>query len=175
MDSVFTRHRAVRELSLAYQYATASLPSLDQLLPVAGKLGRDRGCATLAVACSVLRGIGLPLRAEPAIRPFTASPLPWNTYTALDAPVLDGGWLLAAPICALLGAFVGFAWAVSATGRTWGVILYAVQGTATLFASIQANFFISHYLAAILLALFALRLARVPFGGRLTSRWLPAR
>ena len=90
IDTVFSDARAAA--------AGASVPVRECANRIALRVGGQRrplgatsGCATLAPGCRLFATVGLPLEAVPRIRGFTAPPLPWNTYTALDAPVLDAG------------------------------------------------------------------------------------
>ena len=72
--------------------------------------------------------VGLPTEPVPAVRGFTSPPLSWNTYTALDGPLLDGGRALVLPIVAALGVIVGMAWRQALRGTPAGVVCFAVLG-----------------------------------------------
>jgi oligosaccharide repeat unit polymerase len=165
VDSVFTDHREVASLALPYQYVTAPIAAFNELVEIQDSFTqRTDGCATAAVGCAVLAALGADSRAEPSVRPFTGRPLPWNTYTALDAPLLDGGKLLLGPIMGLLGAMAGAAWAFSARGTGVSVLVYAVVAVAIISSVVQNNFLAPHYLGALGIALSALLLAGLSAG-----------
>jgi oligosaccharide repeat unit polymerase len=151
IDTVFYRTPAWRPLALPYQYVTAPIASLNELVPSAERWGATAGCATFATGCSVASAAGLPADPVPAIRVFTAPPLEWNTYTALDAPLLDAGPVLGMLIVGLLGALTGFVWRRACRGDPVFVAAYGGLGTAALSSVIQNNFFAPHYIGAILL------------------------
>ena len=151
MDTPFSRSKLLQPLALPYLYATAPLASLNELVAVTDTLGESDGCATVALVCSAASAAGLAVEPVPAIRSFTSQPLSWNTYTALDAPLLDGGLAMALLIVAIFGGLVGGAWRLARQGRPGGVVCFAVLGTAALFSTTQNNFFASHYLGAMLL------------------------
>ena len=117
-------------LALPYQYATAPIASLDVQMDAIGSVGRTDGCATVEWACAVFRRVGLDAEPYPRIRPFTRAPLRWNTYTALDAPLLDGGpWLVPIEIGGF-GVLMGALWTLSSLGAVGGRILYAILSPA---------------------------------------------
>ena len=130
--STFTDRPALSALALPYQYATASIASLDVQVDAIGSVSRTDGCATVEWACAVLRRVGLDAEPYPRIRPFTKAPLRWNTYTALDAPLLDGGpWLV--PIeMGVFGVLMGALWELASLGAAGGRILYAILSPAVL-------------------------------------------
>lgn len=156
IDTVFTRHELLEELALPYQYATAPIAALDVLVRNSTAWGWAEGCATAAPICSVAAEVGLPATAVPSIRPFTQPPLAWNTYTAIDAPLLDGGLVLAPIIVLLLGAAAGVAWAAARRGQIVALIAFSALGTATIFSTVQNNYLAPHFLGAMLLAAAAL-------------------
>ena len=151
MDSPFTRHAVLEPVALPYQYATAPIAALNELIPAVGRYGASRGCATVPLACTLGSPVGVTGAPVPSIRVFTAAPLEWNTYTALDAPVLDAGPVIAVLIVAALGLLAGVVWAGARDGSPIMAVLYAVVGTATVSSVIQNNFFAFHYMGAILL------------------------
>lgn len=148
--SAFTDHRVLEPLALPYQYATAPLVALDVQVQV--NQGRDKaqGCATLATFCSIGSAVGLTTRPEPAIEPFTSEPLPWNTYTALDRPLIDGGPFAVPLTLLLLGAGFGRLFGQARAGGPIAGAMYAVFATAIIYSSTQMNFFAPHILAGAL-------------------------
>ena len=151
IDTVFSRTPELQPLALPYQYASAPIASLNELVASVGPWGATSGCATLAPGCRLFATVGLPLEAVPRIRGFTAPPLRWNTYTALDAPVLDAGAGLAVLLVAFLGALTGLAWRLARKGAPIFVVAFGILGTAAVSSVIQNNFLAYHYLGAILL------------------------
>ena len=159
IQTPFTGHSWSEQLALPYEYATAPIAAFNELDAIAPTWGRTAGCATLSAGCSVLSALGLPAHAEPPIRAFTGPPLPWNTYTALDSLLIDGGPALVIPFAAILGLITGRAWRVAVTLTPLGIIFYSMLATATLFSSVQNNFFASHLLGAMVLAAAAVFVA----------------
>lgn len=160
IQSQFTDHQALESLALPYQYATAPIASLNELVAAAETWGNGNPCATVTVVCTVASAAGAPLQPEPVIRPFTPPPLPWNTYTAFDAPLIDGGLALAVPIAGLLGLMVAISWRLAASGSVYGILSYPILATAVLFSIVQNNFFAFHLLGALLLSSAAVLTAR---------------
>jgi oligosaccharide repeat unit polymerase len=155
IESVFTEHDMVQVLALPYQYASAPVAALNELVAVATTLGRADGCATVPAACQIARGAGFDAEPEPVVRGFTGRPGEWNTYTGLDAPLMDGGLVLTVPILGALGLLTGWAWREAASGAPRGIVLYSVLGTAAGFSTGQNRFFDSFFLACALLGLAA--------------------
>jgi hypothetical protein len=153
IDSVFTRHKALESLALPYQYVSAPIAALNVEISTTPTWGRAAGCASLSPACTVFHPIGLAPPAEPHIRPFTGAPLPWNTYTALDNALLDGGLALFAPIMLLTGVLLGLLWAFARTGSAIGLLVYGIEGAATVFSAGQSVFLAPHMIGAILAVL----------------------
>ena len=135
----FSDHSYLEPVAIPYEYASNPIAALDLQVKAEPTWGHARGCATLAPACRVLRTLGLPTRPEPSLRAFTAAPVRWNTYTALDRPIVDGGPALVVPIILLLGAAVGVAWVVVSARSAGGIFAYALVGPAVLFTP-AANF-----------------------------------
>ena len=104
--------------------------------------------------------------AEPTIRPFTRPPLPWNTYTALDLPLLDGGPIFVIAFFALAGAWLGWLWRRARERDVLALGLYAIYAPVVLYSVIQNNFFAPHIVGAALLAVAFLMLANALTKGR---------
>jgi hypothetical protein len=162
-DNTFSRNDAIAPLALPYQYATASVPALDLRLDVAETWGRSEGCAILGPACAILDRLGFDARRVDAVRPFTADPLPWNTYTVLDFPLEDGGYVFVLPIMLLTGAAVGLAWRAAAAGARAGIAAYALLVPPVLNTVGGYSFTAAHVVGAIAIALACLHL---PIPGR---------
>jgi hypothetical protein len=141
VSSPLTEKRLLRPLALPYQYASAPIAALQVQVHAARQTEDALGCATFAVACTVAAHLGADVTPEPAIRPFTRSPLAWNTYTALDLPLVDGGPLFAIAFFALAGAWLGWLWRRARAGSTRATAVYAVYGTVVLYSAVQNNYF----------------------------------
>ena len=120
---------------------------------------RSDGCAMLSAACSVMARAGLDARPTRPIRPFTADPIPWNTYTALDDAIRDVGINGAPIVFALLGALCGWLWAWARGGRAWAMAVYAVISTAILGSAGSNSFAAAHVVGAIAVLLVSLAAA----------------
>lgn len=155
--SWFSEHPRASVLALPYQYASSPIAAFDVLVPASEPLGSAHGCATLTSACRALRQLGLPVQPVPAVRPFTAAPLRWNTYTALDLPLLDVGWLLLGPLLAALGWVVGRLWRAAHAGRPVAIAIYGICAAALVAASGSFAFFAPHLVGAALIALTCMR------------------
>lgn len=164
VSSPLTEERLLRPLALPYQYASAPIAGLEVQSGVAGAIPDALGCASFAMVCQIGRRAGLDMAPEPLVRPFTQAPLPWNTYTALDLPLIDGGALFAIAYFALLGCLAGMLWRGACEGSAVAVAAYAIYASALLYSATQNNFFAPHIVGACVIA--ALLLA----GGRVVSR-----
>jgi len=163
--SVFTETRAIKNLAVPYQHMTAPIASLDVQVAARREVPPMGGCATLESACTVLRSAGLDAEPYPRIRPFTARPLRWNTYTALEAPLLDGGERAVVPVIAVFGLLAGLLWTLARLEVTVARLLYAVTVPAIL-SSVGANNFTAPQLLGAAAAIIAALLA----GQRLAER-----
>jgi hypothetical protein len=107
----------------------------------------------------------------PRIRPFTKPPLTWNTYTALDAPLLDGGPYFVPFAMALFGLILGALWTL-ATSRGAGAWrpLYAILSVAVVTSTGSNNFAAPYLLGAAALTVILLAAA-----SRWPTREAPAR
>jgi hypothetical protein len=159
VDSTFVEHSALQPLAMPYHSVAAPVGALDRQVEVSTTWGRAKGCASLALACRGLARVGVPLEAEPGIRPFTGEPMPWNTYTALDGPLIDGGLVLAIPIVGLLGLLTGAVWELARRRASVGVLLYALWAPAAVWAGTINHFLAPHLLGAIVSALACLAVA----------------
>jgi hypothetical protein len=152
VPSVFRDHRSISDAALPYQYSTAPIAALDVRVEASTTWGTSYGCATLSDGCRILSALGADLEPVDRVRPFTAEPLPWNTYTALDAPLIDGGLALCAPIVGILGLLVGSLWGLAQRQSAYAVSAYALLAPAMLTASGSFSFTASHLLGAILIS-----------------------
>jgi oligosaccharide repeat unit polymerase len=157
--SVFTSHSSVSSLALPYMYASAPVAALEVQMRSATTWGDAGGCAEVVELCKALRKLNVQVQPVPRIRPFTATPLPWNTYTALDSPLIDGGKMLVVPIVALLGLLCGLLWAWSRSGRPMGILAYSVAAAAIAGSPAVFLFTAPHILGALLIGALAIWLA----------------
>jgi len=158
--SFFTEHPHAQSLGTAYMYASAPIGALDVLVRKPPQDKSD-GCAMFSAVCSALSRAGLDTRPVQPIRPFTAEPIPWNTYTALDDVIRDVGVRGVPIIFGLLGLLCGWLFAVTREGRPWAIAIYAVLSTAII-TSVGANTFAAaHILGAITIMLVSLPAAMV--------------
>jgi oligosaccharide repeat unit polymerase len=125
-DNFFSRHPAVSSLALPYQEVTASIPALDLLTRVSTTWGVSDGCATVPIACGVVRRLGVPAPRVPVTGPFTKVPLQWNGYTSLERFLGDGGTALALVLVAVSGLVAGYWWARARAGSAGGILIYAI-------------------------------------------------
>jgi oligosaccharide repeat unit polymerase len=151
-DNAFVRHTALRPLALPYQYATAPIPAFDALVGVTPEFGRG-GCRTLSPVCAIGRRLGLSMMPEPSLTGFTAGPSAWNTFTALYAPLVDGGPLLGALIIFAEGLLFGLLWAGARAGSMYGIVAYAVMSSALVYSTIENTLLQPHLVGAVLIAL----------------------
>jgi oligosaccharide repeat unit polymerase len=158
LDTPFDGSKAVSVLALPYHYASTPIAALQAQVDVLPLFGRTYGCALARDACAVLDKAGMNVEPEPRIRPFTGSPLPWNTYTALDLPLVDFGvalfWL---PIL-LTGLASGAIWRRAIAGSAGAKAIYAVLASAIMYSTVQYNFLAPHVLGAIAFVLVGLGL-----------------
>jgi hypothetical protein len=183
VPSVFSRHSSLSSFALPYQYASSPVAALDIQIRSATTWGDAGGCAEAAEVCKGLRKLRVNVQPVPRIRPFTAPPLAWNTYTALDLPLIDGGKALAVPILALLGLLCGVLWAWSRRRRPMGILLYAVAAAAIVGSPAVFFFTAPHIVGAALIGGLAILLANkspdgvvarsTPNGRRDPARALP--
>ena len=159
VSSAFTKHPRLRVLALPYEYASAPIAALDVQVDASTPWGTAHGCAAFSEECRVLRRLGLGLQGTSRIRPFTADPLPWNTYTALDVPLLDGGYLLAIPIVGLVGLVLGWLWTRARGHNVFAICAYAVLAPAAVTSSGSFNLTAPHLVGAVVIALTAIVLA----------------
>jgi hypothetical protein len=150
--SFFSSHREFRTFALPYQYASAPIAALDIQVDASTLLGTSHGCAVLSEACSVLSDFGADVDPVRRIRAFTRPPLPWNTYTSLDAPLQDVGVLGAIPLIAIVGILVGGVWGAAQAGRRHALVAYPILAAGVIAASSQFAFTAPHLLGAIIIA-----------------------
>lgn len=168
--SPLTETRALRPFALPYQYASAPIAGLDRQVNAARRTEDTRGCASFALICTVAARAGADIVAEPTIRPFTKPPLPWNTYTALDLPLLDGGPVFVIAFFALAGAWLGWLWRRAREGIVLALALYAIYAPVVLYSVTQNNFFAPHIVGAVLLVVALLWLGRAVTTGQHARR-----
>jgi hypothetical protein len=156
VPSAFTQHARLRVLALPYEYASAPIAALDLQVDAASTWGTTHGCAAFSESCRVLERLGVSdVHAVPRVRPFTREPLPWNTYTALDIPLMDGGIAFVIPLTGLVGCALGGLWSVGRRRSTLGLCAYALLAPAAVTASGSFNFTAPHLLGAILISFVA--------------------
>jgi hypothetical protein len=168
IPSVFVRHHDIAALALPYEYASAPIAALGVQVHAATTWGEGHGCALFQFICQGLRDVGVAAPDIPRVRPFTASPLRWNTYTALDLPLIDGGKALTIPLIAVIGFLSGLLWRSVRKRELFGVIAYAIESAALLSASGSFNFTAPDLLGGFIIACGASQVVRL-FGG-LSSR-----
>ena len=156
VPSVFSEYHLLSSLALPYQYASAPIAALDIQVSASSAVGSVHGCAALSEECRVLRRLGIPVPSVPRVRPFTAPPLIWNTYTALDFPLLDGGLVFFAPIVLTIGLLSGALWRRAQQSRPQAIVGYSLVAAACVNAYSSFSFTAPHLLGAGLLALLAL-------------------
>jgi len=159
IPSVFTKYSALAQLALPYEYVTAPIAALNVQVSVATPWGDAHGCALASSLCAALRKAGLRVPVVRRVRPFTAPPLKWNTYTALDAPLIDGGKGLVMPIVAVIGLAVGLLWRAARRRTILGAIGYSIEAVALVTASGSSNFTAPHLIGALVFSVFAFWLA----------------
>jgi oligosaccharide repeat unit polymerase len=158
--SFFTEHPRAEALATPYMYASAPIGALNVLLRRPPEDKSD-GCAMFSSVCSALSHAGLDTRPVPPIRPFTANPIPWNTYTALDDVIRDVGVTGVPIIFGMLGLVCGWLFAVARGGRPWAIAGYAVLSTAIITSPGANTFAAAHIIGAITIMLVSLRVAMV--------------
>jgi len=160
VPSRFTDHRAMRVLALPYEYTSAPIAALDVQVAASTTWGTSHGCAAFAEFCKVLERLGLKgVQPVSRIRPFTRDPLPWNTYTALDIPLIDSGIALAIPLIGVLGCGLGMLWRLAGRRSPLAVCAYALLAPAAVTASGSFNFTAPHIVGAIFISFVAMATA----------------
>jgi hypothetical protein len=150
--SFFSSHSHFRALALPYQYASAPTAALGIQVDASTPLGTSRGCAVFSEPCSVLKDLGADVEPVRRIRPFTRSPLPWNTYTSLDAPLQDVGIVGTIPLMAIVGILVGALWAGARARWHHALVAYPIAAAAVIMAYSQFAFTAPHVLGAVIIA-----------------------
>lgn len=170
VESPLTETRTLRPFALPYQYASAPIAALERQVNAARRTEDARGCASFALVCTIAAHAGADVVAEPTIRPFTKPPLPWNTYTALDLPLLDGGPVFVIAFFALGGAWLGWLWRRAREGTVLALGLYAIYAPVVLYSATQNNFFAPHIVGAALLVVAFLWLSSAVATGQRVGR-----
>jgi oligosaccharide repeat unit polymerase len=150
--SFFSSHAEFRIFALPYQYASAPISALTVQVSASKPLGTSHGCAVFSEACVILEELGAEVEPVRRIRPFTRPPLPWNTYTSLDAPLQDVGVVGAIPLIAIVGVLVGGLWGAARVKRRHALVAYPIAATAVIAAYSQFAFTAPHLLGAIIIA-----------------------
>lgn len=161
IDSVFERHAPLRLAALPYEYMSAPIAAFGVEVGLADELPRTDGCASFGYICSILRHAGVAVDTLPELRPFTAAPLKWNTYTSLDAPLLDGGPWLVIPAAILAGIVSGAAWGAARKRRLLALVCYAALTPAIVTAHGSNDFTAPLLVGSIAIALGALLVAQM--------------
>jgi oligosaccharide repeat unit polymerase len=150
--SYFSSHSELRAFALPYQYASAPIAALSIQVDASTPLGTSHGCAIFSEACSILKHLGANVEPVRRIRPFTRPPLPWNTYTGLDAPLEDVGVVGTIPLMALVGILVGGLWGAARARRRHALVAYPIASAAVIAAPGQFAFTAPHLLGAMVIA-----------------------
>ena len=174
VPSVFNDHPSISVLALPYEYASAPIAALGVQLSVATALGDAHGCAVLHPVCVALRSAGLAVPDVPRIRPFTSAPLPWNTYTALDVPIIDWGTVLVVPFLGCVGILLGWFARMAWRGDARWVLVYSVEAIALLTSTSSFNFLAPHVVGGILVGLAALWAGKKYTAVKVSTGSLPA-
>lgn len=151
-------------MALPYQYVSAPVAAVDVQLSYTNGIGGSWGCATLPEACSGLQSLGFDVEPIDRIRPFTAHPLPWNTYTSIDAPALDFGWVLTAPVFFLIGLLSGGLWNRAEGGGSGAIAIYALLAPALITGFNVFNFTAPHVIGSMVYAAALMWMATVISG-----------
>lgn len=144
-------------MALPYEYLSAPIAASDVQLGYIVGVGGSGGCATLPEACDALQKLGFDTEPIDRVRLFTAHPLPWNTYTSIDSPALDFGWVPTAPFFFLIGIVSGALWNRAEAGGPGSIAIYALLVPALITGFNVFNFTAPHvigsmfYAAAILM------------------------
>ena len=153
LPSSFNDHNDLPDWSaLPYQYISAPIAAADVQLSYTSGIGGSWGCATLPEACSVLQSLGFGTAPIDRVRPFTAHPLIWNTYTSIDSPALDFGWVLTAPFFFVIGVLSGALWNRSRSRGPGSVVVYALLAPALLTGFNVFNFTAPHVIGSMVYA-----------------------
>ena len=149
-----------RLLMPAYQYVSAPVAGLEVQYQVSQDFGGSFGCATSPEACTILSAAGLDVPTVERVRPFTGEPLIWNTFTALDAPLVDWGPFLAPIVLLLVGVGMGVSWA-RARRSVAAALIYAGLAPALALGFNSFAFTAPHLVAGCLIAVTLLAGARL--------------
>ncbi|MBJ7470581.1 MAG: oligosaccharide repeat unit polymerase [Solirubrobacteraceae bacterium] len=160
VSSVLTDHTLLQPLALPYQYATGPIAAFDVQVRTLPVTPSTDGCATFAVICQVGSAAGFQMAAMPNIRPFTAPPMTWNTYTAMDRPLLDAGAAGVIGLLFLTGTTAGVLFGLANRGGLFATAAYAIAASAVLYAPVQNNFLAPHIVGGVLLSGLAIIVAR---------------
>ena len=114
---------------------------------------------------------GLRVKPVSRVRPFTRNPLPWNTYTGLDLPLQDFGFIGALVGLAAVGILLGGLWRAALFRWRHALLLYPIAASAAVASSIQFNFTAPQLLGAMIMTSVLLMTARAssPFFSRKLS------
>ena len=170
----FNEHPSVEQFATPYQYVSAPIPSLNEVVAVTDTWGRADGCASFQVVCSTLSRLGLGVVPEPKLSAFTGEPSSWNTFTALYAPLVDFGPYLAVLVLALEGAAVGLVWGWACTRRPEGIACYACLSPAVAYSIVENSLLAPHLIGAGLIAFSAVLVARWLVQARFLNSYLRA-
>lgn len=139
-------------MALPYEYISAPIAAADVQFSYIEPVGGSWGCATLPEACAVLRSLGFGVEPIDRVRPFTARPLRWNTYTSLDVPALDFGWLLTWPVFIALGILSGALWGRAVSRGPASIALYSLLAPALITGFNVFNFTATHVIGSMIYA-----------------------
>lgn len=150
-DNTFVRSEPIQPLALPYQYVTAPLPAFDVISGATPATGRG-ACQTLSPLCSLGQKLGLPVEPEPSLTGFTGAPAAWNTFTALYAPMVDGGRLLGGLIIFAEGLLFGLLWGAVRAGSLYAAGAYATTSAAVVYSTVENTLLQPHLVGAALIA-----------------------
>ena len=150
-DNTFVRMEPLQPLALPYQYVTAPLPAFDVISAATPVTGRG-ACQTLSPLCSLGQKLGLPVEPEPSLTGFTGAPAAWNTFTALYAPMVDGGRLLGGLIIFAEGLLFGLLWGAVRAGSLYAAGAYAITSAAVIYSTVENTLLQPHLIGAALIA-----------------------
>jgi hypothetical protein len=157
-DNAFVRHDELRSLALPYQYVTAPLPAFDVIRSATPVTGRG-GCQTLSAACAIGQKLGLPVAPEPSLTGSTGAPAAWNTFTALYAPMVDGGPVFGGLIIFAEGVLFGLLWAAAWRGSFYAMSAYATTSAAVAYSTVENTLLQPHLVGAALVAVILIAAA----------------
>lgn len=139
-------------MALPYEYMSAPIPASDVQLGYVVGVGGIGGCVTFPEVCGGLQRLGVDAEPVDRVRLFTARPLRWNTYTSIDSPALDFGWVPTAPFFFLIGIAGGALWNRAERGGPGSIAIYALLAPALITGFNVFNFTAPHVVGSMIYA-----------------------